>query len=193
MSTRATYVLLAVLLVLAAVAFFVLGPGSADRPHDHAPLVPGLKPADVGAVRVSGEAGTVLLMRAGGAWKLGEAKESADGAAVEALLTKVAGAREGAVVSVNPAKQAAYETDAGKGIAVKLEGATGNVIASFVVGKSGEDFASCYLRREGGSKVLVVSPDLRVDFARPAGSWRERPKGSETPGATPAPAGGVAK
>jgi hypothetical protein len=191
-STRATYLLLAVLLVLAAIAFFVLGPGSADRPHASAPLVPGLKTADVGAVRMTAGGVEVLLTRAGGAWKLGAAKVPADGAAVEALLTKVAGAREEAVVSVNRAKQGVYETEAGKGIAVQLEGSHGNVIAAFVIGKGGPDFASCYLRREGAPQVLLVTPDLRADFARPAESWREPPKNPEPPAATPA-AGGATK
>jgi hypothetical protein len=190
-NARATYLLLAVLLVLAAVAFFVLGPGSTDRPHVNAPLIPGLKTADVGAVRMTTGGVEVLLTRAGGAWKLGAAKVPADGAAVETLLAKVAGAREEAVVSVNRAKQGVYEADAGKGIAVQLEGSHGNVLAAFVLGKGGPDFATCYLRREGSGQVLLVSPDLRADFARPAESWRE-PQKSPEPAAAPA-AGSVAK
>lgn len=168
-----TRVLLGVLLAGAAVAFFVQGPGSADRPRDRGALFPGLKAADVQLVRVTGAAAAVVLTREGGAWKLGATKEPADAAAVEALLAKVAGVRAGAVVSTNPAKQSVYEADAGKGIAVRLEGAGGKLLAGFVIGRRGPDFASCYLRRDGASEILLVSPDLRTDFARPAESWRE--------------------
>lgn len=77
------------------------------------------------------------------------------------LLAKLAGVREGAVVSTNPAKQSVYETDAEKGTAVRLEGAGGKVLAAFVIGARGPDFASCY---------------LRLDFSRPANSWREPAK-----------------
>ena len=185
MSARTTLVLLAVLLGCAAVAFFIQGPGSADRPHDRAALIPGLKAAEVTLVRATRAGVEVVLYREGGAWKLGAAKEPADSAAVEALLAKLADARAGAVVSTNPAKQSAYETDAEKGIAVRLEGAGGKVVAAFVVGKRGPDFASCYLRRDGASEVLIVSPDLRVDFARPADGWREPPKNTETPASAP--------
>ena len=122
----------------------------------------GCKAGDVALIRATRAGAEVVLTREGGAWKLGAAKEPADGAAVEALLAKLVDAREGAVVSTNPAKQSVYETDAEKGIAVRLEGAGGKVVAAFVIGKRGPDFASCYLRRDGASEVLLVSPDLRV-------------------------------
>lgn len=176
MSTRTTLMLLAVLLGCAAVAFFVQGPGSADRPRERAALIPGLKAGDVVLIRVAKTAAAVVLTREGGAWKLGAAQEPADTVAVEALLTRLVDAREGAVVSNNPAKQSVYETDASMGIAVRLEGAGGKVVAAFVIGKRGADFASCYLRRDGAKEVLLVTPDLRTDFSRSADSWREPPK-----------------
>ena len=176
MTTRTTLVLLAVLLGCAAVAFFVQGPGSADRPNARGALIQGLKAGDVAVVRTTKAGTEIVLTRVGGAWKLGAAMSPADSAAVDALLAKLVDVREGAVVSTNPAKQAAYETDAEKGISVRLENAGGKSIAAFVIGKRGPDFASCYLRREGKSEVLLVSPDLRTDFSRPAESWREPPK-----------------
>ena len=168
MSTRATLALLAVLVGCAAVAFFVQGPGSADRARERGRAVPGPQGRGRRAdPRRAGPGAEVVLTREGGAWKLGAAKEPADGAAVEALLAKLAGVREGAVVSTNPAKQSVYEADAGQGIAVRLEGAGGKALAAFVVGKRGPDFASCYLRRDGASEVLLVSPDLRAGLLAP--------------------------
>jgi len=189
MSTRTTIVLLAVLVGCAAAAFYVQGPGSADRPRERAALIPGLKAGDVALVRATKSGAEVVLTREGGAWKLGAEKEPADSAAVEALLAKLVDLRDGAVVSTNPAKQSGYETDAKTGVAVRLEGAGGKVLAAFVIGKRGPDFASSYLRRDGALEVLLVSPDLRVDFARPAERWREPPKKTETsaPASSPAP------
>ncbi len=176
MRARTTLVLLAVLLACAAAAFFVQGPGSADRPQERAALFPGLKTGDVAIVRATRAGAEVVLTREGGVWKLGAAKEPADSVAVEALLKRLADASSDSVVSTNPAKQSGYETDAEKGIAVRLEGAGGKVVAAFVIGKRGADFASCYLRRDEAKEVLLVSPDLRTDFARPAEAWREPPK-----------------
>jgi len=186
-SARTTLVLLAVLLGSAAMAFFVQGPGRADRSSDRAALLPGLKAGDVALVRATRAATEVLLTRAGDAWQLGAAKEPADGAAVEILLAKLVDVREGAVVSTNPAKQSVYETDAESGISVRLESAEGSIIAAFVIGKSGPDFASCYLRRDGSSEVMLVSPDVRTDFARPAESWKEPPQQEQEPVPEPAP------
>jgi hypothetical protein len=178
-STRTTLVLLSLLVALGAAAFFVQGPGSPDRARDHAEVFPGLKAGDVSLIRATRGGAEVLLTREGGAWKLGSAKEDADAAAVEALLAKLVEARVGSVVSTNAAKQSAYETDAEKGIAARLEGAGGKALAAFVIGKRGPDFASCYLRREGASEVLLVTRDLRLDFSRPAESWRQPPKKAE--------------
>jgi hypothetical protein len=172
-------VLLALLVALGAAAFFVQGPGSPDRPREHAAVFPGLQAGDVSLIRATRGGTEVLLTRESGAWKLGPAKEAADAAAVESLLTSLVEARVGSVVSTNVAKQSAYETDAEKGIAVRLEGAGGKALAAFVIGKRGPDFASCYLRLEGKSEVLLVSRDLRIDFSRPAESWREPPKKAE--------------
>jgi hypothetical protein len=166
-------VLLAVLVVLGAVAFYVQGPGSSDRAREHAAVFPGLKAGDVTLIRATRSGAEVLLTRDGGAWKLGPAKEPADDAAVEALLANLVEARVSSVVSTNAGKQSAYETDAEKGIAVRLEGPGGKGLAAFIVGKRGPDFASCYLRREGTPEVLLISRDLRLDLSRPAESWRK--------------------
>jgi hypothetical protein len=188
-SARTTLVLLALLVVLGAAAFYVQGPGSPDRAREHGTVFPGLKAGDVTLIRATRSGAEVLLTREGGSWKLGPTKEPADAAAVEALLASLVEARVGSVVSTNAGKQsAAYETDAEKGIAVRLEGAGGKVLAAFTVGKRGPDFSSCYLHREGTSEVLLVSRDLRLDFSRPAESWREPPKKAESSGSgSPAP------
>lgn len=185
MSTRATAVLLVILLGCVAVALFVQGPGSTDRQGARAALLPGLKPADVAMVRISraraGAGSELLLTRVGGAWKVGAAMAPADGVAVDALLAKLAGVREGVIVSANPAKQSVYEADTDQGIAVRLEDAGGRKLGAFVVGGRGPDFASCYLRRDGATEVRLVTPDLRTDFSRTADSWREPPKTAGTP------------
>ncbi len=187
MSARLTLVLLALLVGLGAVAFVVQGPGSPDRTREHAMVFPGLAAGDVTLVRATRAAAEVLLTREGGEWKVGAAKETADANAVEVLLTNLAQARVGALVSTNAAKQSAYETDAGQGIAVRIEGPGGKDLASFIIGKRGPDFASCYLRREGKSEVLLVTPDLRMDFSRPVERWREPPKKADTPAPTTGP------
>lgn len=192
MSARPTLALLALLAGIGTVAFLAQGPCSAGGPRERAALLPGFAPAEVAAVRVTRSGGEVLLSREGGAWKLGAAREAADGDAVESLLQGLAEARVEALVSTNVLKQAAYETDGEKGIAVRLEGAGGGTLAAFVIGRRGPDFASCYLRRDGEAEVLLVARDLRTDFARPADSWREpakrpEPSGSQGPGATAPP------
>jgi hypothetical protein len=177
--SRATLVLLALLLALGAAALLVQRPGSADRVRDHAPVFPGLDAASVRAVTIARAGAEVRLSREGAAWNVGADRQPADGAAVEALLADLAGLEVSAVVSRNAAKQAVYETDAEQGVVVRLAGAGDAVIAAFTVGKRGPDFASTYLKRDGEKEVLLVSRDVRTPLSRP--DWREPPR--------PAPAG----
>jgi hypothetical protein len=176
-----------VLLVLGAVAIVAQGPCGAYRSREQAALLPGFVPADVAAVRIARPGAEVTLRREGGAWLLGAGKEAADAGAVEALLKSLADARVAAVVSTNVAKQEAYETDGRRGVALRVDGPGGASIAAFVIGKRGPDFASCYLRREGKSDVLLVTPDLRLEVSRPAEAWRAPVEKPASP--APAPAG----
>jgi hypothetical protein len=179
MKSRATLALLALLVVLGAAAALVVGPWRVDRPREHGPALPGLVPGEVQAIRITRAGAEVLLAREGSGWKLGGAKEAADGAAVDALLADLAALEVSAVVSKNAAKQEAYETDAAKGIVVRLEGAGGKLIVAFTVGKRGPDFASAYLKRDGGKEVLLVSRDVRTPLAKSAESWKQPPKPAE--------------
>jgi hypothetical protein len=175
-SNRTTLVLLGILVALGVVAFVVQGPCSSDRAREHAAVFPKLDPAEVRTLRAKlPGGGELLLAREGAGWVLGAGKEPADMVAVNRLLTDLAALQASAVVSKNAAKQSVYETDPAKGIAVRLEGAGAKLIAAFVVGKRGPDYASSYLRREDAKEVLLVSRDVRADLSRPAESWRAPP------------------
>lgn len=176
MKSRATLALLALLAALGAAAALVVGPCRSDRPREHGAALPGLVPAAVRAIRITRAGGETTLAREGGGWKLGAARQAADAAAIDALLADLAALEVNAVVSKNAAKQAAYETDPEKGIAVRLEGEGGALLAAFTVGARGPDFASAYLKRDGAVAVLLVSRDVRTPLARPAESWKEPPR-----------------
>ncbi len=174
MSSRATLVLLALLAALGAAALLLEGPWGADRVRDHARVFPGLTAERVRALTIARAGAQLLLSREGEAWMLGEERQAADGAAVEALLAELATLEVSAVVSKNAAKQAVYETDAEKGIAVRLLGDGGAVLAAFTVGKRGPDFQSAFLKRDGEKEVVLVSRDVRTPLARP--DWKQPAK-----------------
>jgi hypothetical protein len=183
---RATIGLTALLALLVAAALIARRPGDADRPRGREAVFPGLAAGQVQAIQVGGGSGAPLLVRDGATWRVGEKREPADGAGVERLLEELAALRVTAVVSTNAARQAAYEADGEKGVAVRLEGAGGADLASFFVGRSGPDGASSYLRRAGSPDVLLVPGDLRLEFSRTAEDWR-LPAGAAAGAAPPAP------
>jgi hypothetical protein len=170
---RTTWLLLAALAALAVAAYVAQGPARVDRPRERAPVFPGLRAADVQAVRIAKGATTVGLARAGAGWTVGAEKRAADAAAVERLLGDLAGLVSVAVASTNPAKRALFEVDDAAGASVRLEGAGGKLLAAFTVGKAGPDFASSYLRREGEERVLLVAAELHNALARREEGWRD--------------------
>jgi hypothetical protein len=123
------------------------------------------KSADEGIVLEKGASGWVVPAEAG---------YPADPEGVREILDFVGSARADRKVSDNPAKRGVFEVD-DSGLKVKVEGAEGAVLAHFVVGKSGPDFLSTYVRREDSDEVYLIDQSLRRIFVRVGPrQWRDK-------------------
>jgi hypothetical protein len=175
MPTRKILALSVILVVLAAAAFFVQGPGRRHKGGERAEVFPGLDPAAVASVTIARPEGTLVLSRAGeGEWRVGEEGYPGDGEAVGRALGDLGQLRLEAVASTNLEKKSLFGVDEEKGIALRLESSSGDPVAEFVVGDSGPDLFSGYLLKEGDDRVLLVSSNLRSVYGRPLSDWRDR-------------------
>lgn len=178
MPTKKILILSVVLAVLAAAALFVQGPGRRHRGRERAEVFPGLDPAAVASVTIARPEGTLLLSRAGeGEWRAGGVGEEGypgDGEAVDRALGDLGRLRMEAVASTNLEKKSSFGVDEERGIGVRLESSSGDLLAEFVVGDGGPDFFSGYLLKEGGDRVLLVSSNLRSVYGRSLSEWRDR-------------------
>jgi Domain of unknown function (DUF4340) len=97
----------------------------------------------------------------------------ADGTRVASALGSFGGLSEGVVVSENPEKRSLYQVDA-TGLAVRLIDADGKTVADLVIGKSGPDFGSSYVRRADENAVRLIDRLLVGVFSPVASDWLER-------------------
>ncbi|MBI3091193.1 MAG: DUF4340 domain-containing protein [Candidatus Tectomicrobia bacterium] len=176
MKLRTTLILLA-LVVLVGLALFLLS-GSEEPPRPgsvglNAPLFPSFTSA--GAAKIALQRGaeeTVLEKRAGGWWIAKPLEFQADAEAVQKLLEKVAQLKPVEVISTNPEKHALFQVDDG-GLRVTIRDAAGAVLAGFILGKRGSDFAGTYVRRDQGREVLLAPEVLIYSFDKKPTSWRD--------------------
>jgi hypothetical protein len=118
---------------------------------------------------------SIELQKAAQGWVVpAEGSYPAEPEGVREILDFVADARAGSKVSETPGKRALFQVDA-SGLSVKISGAQEAVLASFVIGKSGPDFMSTYVRPESADAVYLVDQSLRRIFVRPgARQWRDK-------------------
>lgn len=97
----------------------------------------------------------------------------ADHTRVTSALGSFGGLGDGILVSDNVEKQPLYQLDRG-GVLVKGFDAGGKEVLAVVVGKSGPDFTSTYIRRMNDDRVFLVHRPLMGTFSAIADDWRER-------------------
>jgi hypothetical protein len=128
-------------------------------------------------IEVQGKAAdeSIVLEKSASGWSVpAEAGYPADPEGIREILDFVGSARADRKVSDNPAKRGVFEVD-DNGLKVKLEGAEGAVLAQVVVGKSGPDFLSTYVRKEGSDEVFLIDQSLRRIFVRVGPrQWRDK-------------------
>ncbi|MBN1282613.1 MAG: DUF4340 domain-containing protein [Proteobacteria bacterium] len=156
------------------------------------PLIPGFEGANVERIELSQLLDGAVLERAGGCWRVSEdatplkrelyAKEGreipdrlwgeADSSRVSTALGVFGGLERGIVVSTNPKRRDLFQVGAA-GLEVRLVDKGGSPVAELVIGKSGPDYGSTYIRRSGADEVYLVRRPLSGIFSPVADDWRK--------------------
>lgn len=76
------------------------------------------------------------------------------------------------IVSTNPEKRSLYQVDS-SGILVRIEDQAGLELASFVVGKTGPDYASNYVRSTSSDEVVLLPTYLHPVVERGSRPWED--------------------
>jgi len=149
---------------------------------------------EVGRVEISQLLSGAILTNVGGDWKVEplittlkkkllkeESRKApqitvwnADGSRIRSELGIFSGLYRGTLVSDNRNKQHLYQVDDKSGLRLKIFDLEGRVILEIIIGKSGPDFTSTYVRPVGGDKVYLTPRPLTGRFSSDPKSWRNR-------------------
>jgi hypothetical protein len=171
---RNTWILVAILVVLLAAAFFVLRqPGEVSTSGNATGTLVQYDSAAVDKLEITSPTGAITLALEGGKWMiLSPLHYPADQLSVTAAIGKGQRIELKNVVSSNPQKQQLFQVDsAGTLVRVFKHGTEG---AAFHVGKPGTSYTETYVRREGSNDVYLADGLLTYTFSKSLKDWRDR-------------------
>ena len=97
-----------------------------------------------------------------------------DSASIASALEKITAIKKDALISENPEKQSIFEVDSGKGLLVEVADNSGKSAGSIIIGKSGADWNSNYIRFKGSNSVYMSSGGARSSFFTDLKRWRNK-------------------
>ncbi len=124
-------------------------------------------------ILIEGKEKRTVLEKQGDQWVVtSEHSLPAEQGVADRILDVVTKISRKDVVSTNPAKQSIYQVDS-SGIWVRIEDGNGGDLASFVVGKTGPDYTSTYVRKASSNEVILFPQYLHAIFERGSRPWED--------------------
>jgi hypothetical protein len=184
----------AALLIVLVVGHFVLGKGEIFDKHEataSAPLFPGLDKSRVAKLEIQGPKEEVELKRKSETewaitsakkkvegkdeWKTSTGEHKADQTAVDTALREITELPQGRIASRRNERLETYELEDKKRIHVTAKGTSDEVLAEFYLGKAGDNFASCFVRKPDDEGVRRIDKNLRYTFDKSdREGWRDK-------------------
>jgi hypothetical protein len=163
------------LILLASLAgIYLLVEMVIDREKAPEPVFPGFDGGTAARISIQGRERPTVMEKTDGIWLVtSEDSLPADPDAVDSILDELTTMLKENVVSSNPAKRGVYQVDT-SGIEVEVEDASGDVLASLVVGKVGPDYQSTYIRGASSDQVLLQEGYLIPVFERGDRTWQDQ-------------------
>jgi len=97
-----------------------------------------------------------------------------DSAAITSALEKIVSLEKTTLISEKPEKQTIFEVDTTKGIQVELFGAASKSVGTVIIGKTGPDYNSNYVRKIGSDSVFMAQGGIRYAFFTDLNRWRDK-------------------
>jgi len=171
-------ILLIILIIFASLVLLFERPfeNRAKKTREEAsPLFPGLKVEQVKKIVVKKNNTTTTLENRDKFWYILDKEEyPADSALVEGLIRKIQGFKKINLASRKKDKHSLFEVKEGMGVEVSLFGPEKKQLARFIIGKTGPDFLSTYIRKADADEVYLYDDYLRADFDRQVNDWRDK-------------------
>ncbi len=173
--SKSLTILVVILIALFAVYYLVSKSEKAEFRGKKIENFVGLDSSAVNQITITTRDSTVSFKKSGGEWMVeqyGKFRPVEPGVANE-IVRLASDLSVGPIVSSNPDKQALYQVDstAGRLITFSRDGARQGEL---IVGKSGADFQSSYVRLPGSDDVYLASHNITRLVQRPVDQFRDK-------------------
>jgi LysM repeat protein len=171
---RSTIMLLALLVVLGAITYFVL-PSDEERStsYKQTPVSFSVDSASVTGFSIERPGKTITIENVGGRWTItSDGNLPADPARVTEIIGGFSRFKTGSLVSTNTAKQSLFQVDS-SGSLVTLTERSG-AKHSIIVGKMGPSFSEVYFRLPRDVNVYLGSGVTTWSLGRDVKEWRDK-------------------
>ncbi|MCL2218792.1 MAG: DUF4340 domain-containing protein [Chitinispirillia bacterium] len=166
-------------LVIVSAIFIIADKMTAIRPPEHrTKLFPALEERHINALVINNNGSRIRLERCPCGWKVSNAGDSlvkADSALAQIAVERIVSLKKGNVVSDNPANQSKFEItdDAASSIEIYTD-TTQPPANTIIIGKSGPEWNTNYVRVKGQNEVYLMSGGLRQALFFDLERWRKK-------------------
>jgi hypothetical protein len=178
MKQQSTLILLGLFLVLAVIAYFLVGTGEErEASYSLAHVRLNMDSSSVQTISITRKNATVSLQNIGGKWYVvrsepTESRYPADESAVKSLLGSIQKLKVTSLVSSNPDRQPLFQVDS-TGTLLSFADRSGKSI-SFYVGKMGPSFSETYVRPVNSNDVYIAEGITSWEVNKEAKDWRDK-------------------
>lgn len=112
----------------------------------------------------------IKLEKTDGLWKVNGFEASAD--EIKSFFENLKNAKFKSLASKNKTNHGAYDIGDDKGITLAIADESGE--KTYIIGKSGPDYSSFYVRTKDGADVYLFSGSLRNNLIKKAEDWKKK-------------------
>ena len=178
MKARTTVILFGVFIILLVFVYLFEGPLSERKQKEEKggiALFPDFNKNKATKIAVKSTTQEVSLERKGKDWSISDTDGfTADPQLINDALDTVKNFNRENIASKNAGKQELFEVVSGKGVEITISDSGQKMLAHFYIGKTGPDFFSVYLRKEGSDEVLLTTGYIKAAFDKSVKDWRDK-------------------
>ena len=178
MKVRTTVILFGIFIILLVFVYLFEGPLSERKQKKEKGVIalfPDFAKNRATKIEVKSQTKEVSLERKQEGWLISDTDGfAADPQLVNSALDTIKNLTRENIASKNPKKQELFEVTKEKGVDVKVSDTDQKILAHFYMGKTGPDFFSTYLRKEGSDEVLLTGGYTKSTFDKSIKDWRDK-------------------
>jgi len=167
-----------IFIMLVGLYWLLEGRGGKNAAREPNHLLTGFKPANVDRINITcSDSDPIVLQRTNGGWQVAAdrgASYPADSSAVQTLLESLTELKTNSMVSRKPDRHALYEVSPETGLYVEALDREKRTLAEVLIGKSGPNIFSTYVRTTDSDAVYLVNGILQNTASKTLNKWRDK-------------------